>query len=90
MKKKLSLLFIVIFTLCLVGFALDRLAPASPASAASEAHPVPNSAAPAPAEAAPSAPAAQPVIYVVGGLVCALFGIIAVSPLLMGDPARKT
>ncbi len=56
MKKILILLSLVIFTLVLVGFALERLAPASP------------------------------VILVVAGLVCGLFGILAVSPLLTGDP----
>jgi len=88
MKKNLSIIVLVILAVCLVGFAIDRFVPASPVSAASEAQPAASSASHANIGAVPPAPTAQPVIFVVAGLVCVLFGILAVSPLLTGDPDR--
>ncbi len=89
MKKNLSILVLVILALCLVGFAIERAVPANTASAASEAHAALVNAGPADKEAVPPArPTAQPVIYVVSGLVCVLFGIIAAAPLLIIDSTR--
>ncbi len=87
MKKNLIFIVaIVILTLGLVGFAFERLAPASPASAASETLQVSNSAIPAEIASAPVEPLAQPVICVVTGIVGVLFGILAVAPLILNDP----
>ncbi len=88
MKKNLLLLTSFILTLCVVGFAIYQLAPASPVSAASEVHTAAFSATPVEKVSTPAAPAAQPVIYLVTGLVCALFGILAVAPLFLGDSNR--
>ena len=88
MKKKLSYLAIVLLTVCLVGFAFDRIVPAGSVHAANETSPVLSSAGTAETEAVPRAPSAQPVVLVVTGLVGALFGVIAVSPLVIGDPVR--
>ncbi len=87
MKKNSTLLVIVVLTICLLGFAVERFIPASTAQAASEAHAALRSAVPAEKDAVPVKPA-QPVVFVVTGLVCAIFGLIAVSPLLVEAPDR--
>ncbi len=88
MKKNLSILVLVILALCLVGFAASRLAPASPVSAASESHLVSSSVSPAENVSATPTLAAQPVVYLVTGIVCTLFGVLAIAPLILGDPNR--
>ncbi len=85
MKKSLTLLVIVVLTICLVGLAVERIVPASMVQAAGESDPALRSAGPAEKEAVPVT-RAQPVVFVVIGLVCVVFGIIAVSPLLVDDP----
>ena len=91
MKKKiiknLGLLAIVMLTICLMSYALDRIAPASIVHAAGETQPSISQARPAERAASiPLIPSTQPVVSIVIGLVCLLFGLIAVSPLLITDP----
>ncbi len=87
MKKNLPLLVIVVLTVCLVSFAVERFIPASRVQAASEAHPALHSAGSAEKDAAP-VKHAQPVVFVVTGLVCVVFGLISVAPLLLDDSER--
>lgn len=88
MKKNLVLLAIVLLSGLLVGFALDRTLLAGTVRAAGEIYPVISSAtSPQPAAAAqPSA--VRPAVIAAVGLVCALFGMMAVFPLWIGDPAQ--
>ena len=88
MKKNLSLLTAIVLTLFLVSLVSELNVPADAAPAASKTRPVLSSAGPSEEDATPPARPAQPVVFIVTGLVCALFGISAVSPLLVGDPAR--
>jgi hypothetical protein len=89
MKKNLGLLALFVLAACLMDFAFDRILPAAPvAHAASDAHPVLSSAGPTGAPAVPLPLSAQPVAFVVTGLVCVLFGILAVAPLLLNDLPR--
>ena len=90
MKKNLNLLAVVkysirvvLLTVCLVGFAFARVAPTSTVHAASDTRLLLSSAGPSEREAVPLTRSALPVVFVGTGLVCALFGIIAVSPLLV-------
>ncbi len=87
-KQSILIIAILILTLCLVGFAASRLAPASPVSAASESHLVSSSVSPAENVSATPTLAAQPVVYLVTGIVCTLFGVLAIAPLILGDPNR--
>ena len=88
MKKKLSFLAIIVLTLCLVGFAVDRIIPASTVHAAGETQVGLSSAGPVEKGDAAVTRPAQPIVWVVIGLVCAIIGIIAVSPLVIGEPGR--
>ncbi len=88
MKKYLSLLTIIVLTICLVGYVFDRISPASTVYAGSETHPVMSSAGPSETEAVPITRSVQPVVFIATGLVCVLFGILAVYPLLIEDPAQ--
>ncbi len=85
MKKIWLLLPIIILTLCLVGFAIDRLEPASPVSAANEVQPVSMDTSLGKPEAAQRASTVQPVVFVAAGLVCSLFGVLAIAPLFLKD-----
>lgn len=78
----------VVLTLCLVGFAFAQIVSASPVHAASEPHPALSSTGPAEKEAVPLTHSTQPVVFVVTGLVCVLFGMITLSPLLIDDPVQ--
>ncbi len=82
MKKTIYTLVILVFTVGLVGFAFDRMMPASVAQAISEYQP---------AMEAVEAPEKEvgmvqhPVglaVFVAIGLVCMVFGAAAVSPLI--------
>ncbi len=90
MKKKWSYLFIILLAIFLVGFALDHITPASPVHAAGVPTPSLRGAGPSETEKESVSPAgsAQPVVFVVTGLVFVLFGVIALSPLLIEDPAQ--
>ncbi len=89
MKKNLTVLVLVILALCLVGFAIERALPANIVSAASETHLASINAGPAEKEAVPPARSTvQPVIYVVAGIVCVLFGALAVAPLFLRGSNR--
>jgi len=88
MKKTLSYLTIVVLAIFLVGFAFDRIVPANTAHAASEIQPALSNASPSEKEAVPPSHLAQPVVFVVIGLVCVLFGILAISPLLLDEPSQ--
>ncbi len=90
MKKNVRYLAIIVLAIILVGFALDRLAPASSVHAAGFPTPALNSTGPSETEkgALPPAGATQPVVIVVTSLVFVLFGVIALSPLLIEDPAQ--
>ncbi len=87
MKKNITLLAVLVLTICVVGVAVERFIPASPVKAASENHPALSSAGPAEKDAVP-VKHAQPVVFVVTGLACLVFGLIAVAPLLVEDPER--
>ncbi len=80
----------VVLTLGLVGFAFTQIVPAGTVHAADETHPALSSAGPSDKEAVPLTHSAQPVVFVVTGLVCVLFGIAAISPLLIDDPAQSS
>ena len=87
MKKVLSLLVLVLLSACLMGFAFDRLGPgAHPAASAS--HPIQNDASPAQTTEVPLAPAVQLAAFVVAGLACVLFCVLAVAPLVLNDSRR--
>jgi hypothetical protein len=79
MKKYLGYLVLVLLTLYVAG----RIVPASAVHAANETQLVASSTSPSEKEAAPNKGSAQPVVFIVTGCVCVLFGIVAVSPLLI-------
>jgi hypothetical protein len=86
MKKTLSLLVIVVLAACLMSFAFGRMTPAIHfISDTQRIVSGPGLAAP---PAMPSAFLAQPVAVVVTGLVCGLFGLLALAPLLLNEPGR--
>jgi len=88
-RRKLRLLAIVALTIGLLSFAVDRIVPASlVVSAASETHVALSDAGSPQKEAVPLTRLAQPVAIVVTGLVCLLFGVLAISPLLLDGSAR--
>ncbi len=88
MKKTLSFLVITVLTICLVSFAFDHIVPASPVHAAIETQPISSSADPAQTQVLRPGPSTEPVVFIITGLVCGLFGILAVSPLLIDDPLQ--
>lgn len=88
MKKNLSILASVVLIICLVSFAFDQIVSASTVHAASETHSIMRSAGSAEEEAAPLSRSPQLVVFVPVGVVFILFGIIAISPLLIGDPTK--
>ena len=88
MKKNLTLLFIVLLTLCLVSFVFDRILPATAVSAASDPSSEWAVTGPAETEPAPPASSTPPVVYVIIGLVVVLFATVAISPLLLGDGVK--
>ena len=88
MKKNMTFLVIVVLSICLVGLAAERIAPVHTVHAASENHLVMNSASQSINGTAPRPHAIPPIVFIAAGLVCALFGIVAVSPLLIDDPDK--
>ena len=89
-NKKLSLLALAVLTLCLLGLAFGQFASAGAvAQAANETQLVLASAGPSEKQTIPATRLAQPIAAAATGLVCVLFGIIAVAPLLLGDPAQS-
>lgn len=89
MKKNLSLLALVLLLVCLVGFVFNQIVPNRALHAAGEMHPVTSSAGPFEKESVPLTRSAQPIVSVVMGLICVLFGILAAVPLLVDDPALR-
>jgi hypothetical protein len=88
-KRRLRLLAMVVLTIGLLSFAVDRIVPASRvANAASETNAAWSDAGSPETEAVPLTSLAQPVVIVVTGLVCLLFGVLAISPLLLDGSAR--
>lgn len=90
MKKNLRFLAIMVLVIFAAGLALEPVIPAHPVQAAAEQPMQPAVINPSEKEAAPVAPSTHPVIPVVTGIVCVLFGVIAVIPLLIDDPARPS
>jgi len=88
MKKILSYLAIFVVSIFLMGLAFEWIVPASMAHAASETQPRLSNASSSEKDVVPPAHPAQPAVFVVTVLVCILFGIIAISPLLFDDPTR--
>ncbi len=88
MKKSWKLIAIVVLTICMVGYAFDRIVPANIVNASSETHREFNSAGPSEKEVLIHTSSEQPVVFIVTGLVCALFGTIAVAPLLLEKPTQ--
>lgn len=88
MKNKLSFLTIIIIITCMAGFAFDKFIPTSTVHASNLSHPAVSSAAPVEKETVPSGSASNPVISVVVGFVCVVFGVVAVAPLLVEDQKR--
>lgn len=86
MKKTVRLIAAAVLTLCLVGFALDRVLPTNAVHAASQSAPALASANPVDKQPVPLTKSTQPEALIVG-LVCVLFGIAAISPLLIDRPA---
>ncbi len=93
MKKKLGWLAVVLLTLCLVSFALERIAPASPVQADRTVQPDLGETSAMVEESVPltgsAAAGPEPAVSIATGLVCVLFAILAFSPLLIDDPALK-
>jgi len=88
MKKNLILLPLVIFAVCLTGFALDRVVPASRMHAMGESLPVLRDAVLLVKQSV-LIPALQTIVIVIAGLECLLFGMIALIPLLVDDPTLR-
>jgi hypothetical protein len=88
-KKKLSVLVLAVLTVGLLSLAF---APILPVSAANQpAHDVQTavvSVAPSQPPAVLAARIAQPLAAAAGAVVFVLFGILAVSPLLLGNSAQ--
>jgi hypothetical protein len=82
MKKSMSLLALVLLSVCLMGFAFGRVGPGAQAAQAVLGSPV------AQTPMVPAAVAVQQVALVVTALACVLFGLLAVAPLLLSEPAR--
>jgi len=89
MKKILSLLTLLGLSICLLGISLDRIVPASTVNAAPLSPPVSVSAGSSEQQAVSLRLSAQPVAFALTGLECLLFGVIAISPLLIDDPALR-
>jgi hypothetical protein len=88
MKKNLSTLIIVMIAICLVSYSIGLNHTSSTVLAASETYPVLKSTSHTESEALSLPQSAQLAVIVVVGLVCGLFGILAVSPLLIDKAAR--
>ena len=84
-KRIFCLLVIVMLVICLVG----GIVPLATVSAAGDSGPALSYAEPPETEAVPLTPSTQPVVFAVTGLICALFAMIAVSPLLIDEPAQS-
>lgn len=85
MKKKLVILAIALIAVCLTVVAYDRVVPAAAVHAAcAQSYQVANPI-PSPQEAR----TAQPVVLVGAGLVSVLLGVLAISPLLVGEPGSS-
>ena len=89
MKKNLSLLFIVLLAVCLIGFTLDRIVPAKALQVVSETHSVSGSAGFSDKKAVLLTRSAQPVEIIPIGLVCALVAMMTVAPLLIDEPGLR-
>ncbi len=87
MKKKLAALVFVLLAVFLAILAYDRVVPAATVHAACAQSPQAASVSPSAHTALPLVPA-QPVVFIGAGLVSILLGILAISPLLVGDPER--
>jgi hypothetical protein len=85
MKKKLMILGLALIAVCLAVVAYDRIVPAAAVHAAcaqslQAANPV---------SSHQEERTAQPVVLVGAGLVSVLLGVLAVSPLLVGEPGSN-
>ncbi len=83
-KRNFCLLVIVVLAICLAG----GIVPPAAVSAARDGGPALSYAGPSETEALPLARPTQPVVFVVTGLVCTIFAMIAVSPLLIDEPEQ--
>lgn len=88
MKRNLGLLASIVLIICLISLAFDQIVSSSTVHAASETRMVYNSSGSFEEEADTSSRSPQPVDFVAAGVVFVLFGVIAVFPLLVGDPAK--
>ena len=88
MKKILSSIAIVMLIICMFGFVFVRLIPSTTVEAAAGTHLSASIAGPENQTAAISF-SPTPVVFVLAGLACALFAIMALSPLLIDDPALR-
>ncbi len=86
-KKNGLFLLTVLLAIFLANFAFYRIAPVHTVHAGGETIRIALSAGPTGAEEKPSSSRpAQTVVFLGAGLVCVLFSVLAVSPLLLDDP----
>lgn len=88
MKKILSSIVIVVLMTCVFGFVFERIIPGTAVQAAAGTLSSASSTVPEKHSAALSL-STTPVAFVLAGLALALFVILAVSPLLIDDPALR-
>jgi hypothetical protein len=81
MKRTLYFLTLILL-IGLLSFAFDQLIPAGQAHAASLTQPVLNNAVPIQKEMISLNSPVNPIVFLAIGLVCVIFGAVAVSPLL--------
>ncbi len=84
-KKQLFLVtvFLAVFWVC---FAMNGFVPVHAVQAGGEIVQTGFSAGPLEQKEKPASQPAQTVVFVGAGLVCILFGVLTVSPLLLADP----
>jgi hypothetical protein len=79
MKKEMSFSVVVVLAICLVYFAFFRVLPESCEISTQTGS----------LAACEDDSASQPVLFVPAGLVCAVFSVMAISPLLVDDPIHS-